>query len=60
MNLPIIYLGPSLEINKAKKIIDADFKPPAKKGDFINLNLLTERRDIRIRKIWNERYWKNL
>ena len=46
MNLPIIYLGPSLEINKAKKIIDADFKPPAKKGDFINLNLLTERRDI--------------
>src|ERR671912_2998762 len=46
MNSPIIYLGPSLEINKAKKIIDADFKPPAKKGDFINLNLLTERRDI--------------
>ena len=39
MNLPIIYLGPSLEINKAKKIIDADFKPPAKKGDLINLNL---------------------
>ncbi len=46
MNLPIIYLGPSLSINKAKKIIDAEFRPPAKKGDFINLNLLTERRDI--------------
>ena len=46
MNLPIIFLGPSLNINKAKKIIDADFKPPAKKGDFINLNLLAERRDI--------------
>ena len=46
MNLPIVYLGPSLEINKAKKIINAEFKPPAKKGDFINLNLITERRDI--------------
>ncbi len=46
MNLPIIFLGPSLEINKAKKIIDADFKPPAKKGDFINLSLLRDKRDI--------------
>ena len=46
MNLPIIFLGPSLEINKAKKIINADFKPPAKKGDFINLSLLRDKRDI--------------
>ena len=46
MNLPIIFLGPSLQINKAKKIINADFRPPAKKGDFINLNLLSEKREI--------------
>ena len=46
MNLPIIFLGPSLEINKAKKIINADYKPPARKGDFINLSLLRDKRDI--------------
>jgi TfuA protein len=46
MNLPIIFLGPSLQINKAKKIIQADFRPPAKKGDFINLSLLSEKREI--------------
>ncbi|MGZ8890478.1 MAG: TfuA-like protein [Nitrososphaeraceae archaeon] len=46
MNLPIIFLGPSLQINKAKKIINADFRPPAKKGDFINLSLLSEKREI--------------
>lgn len=46
MNLPIIFLGPSLQINKAKKIIHADFRPPAKKGDFINLSLLSEKREI--------------
>ena len=46
MNLPIIFLGPSLQINKAKKIINAEFKPPARKGDFINLSLLRDKRDI--------------
>jgi hypothetical protein len=31
MNLPIVFLGPSLKLYKAKQIINAEFKPPAKK-----------------------------
>src|SRR5690606_30167115 len=34
---PIIFLGPSLSIEKAKKILDADYRKPAKKGDILQL-----------------------
>ena len=46
MNLPIVFLGPSLKLDKAKKIINAEFKPPAKKGDFIKLSLMSETRKV--------------
>lgn len=42
MSLPIVFLGPSLKLEKARIIINADFRPPAKKGDFINLSLLSD------------------
>src|SRR5919199_6784670 len=35
MNKPIIFLGPSLTHEKARKILDAEYRPPAKKGDFL-------------------------
>jgi len=42
---PIIFSGPSLTHEKARKILDADYKPPAKKGDFLKFatqtNVLT-------------------
>jgi hypothetical protein len=45
MNKPIIFLGPSLTHEKARKILDADYRPPAKKGDFLKFasqtNVLT-------------------
>lgn len=45
MNKPIIFLGPSLAHEKARKILDAEYKPPAKKGDFLKFatqtNVLT-------------------
>ncbi len=37
MEKPIIFLGPSLSHEKARKIFDADYRPPAKKGDFMRL-----------------------
>ena len=37
MDKPIIFLGPSLSHEKAKKIFDADYRPPARKGDFLRL-----------------------
>lgn len=42
MNLPIVFLGPSLSLAKAKKVINADFRPPAKKGDFIKLSMMSD------------------
>lgn len=33
----IIFLGPSLDIKKAQSILDADYRPPAKKGDLLKL-----------------------
>ena len=36
---PIIFLGPSLSREKARKILDADYRPPAKKGDLLQLIL---------------------
>jgi hypothetical protein len=37
MERPVIFLGPSLSPEKASKIFDADYRPPAKKGDFLRL-----------------------
>ncbi|MDQ3884786.1 MAG: TfuA-like protein, partial [Thermoproteota archaeon] len=38
MGKPVIFLGPSLSQEKAKGIFaDADYRPPAKKGDFLRL-----------------------
>ncbi len=37
MEKPVIFLGPSLSHEKARKVFDADYRPPAKKGDFLRL-----------------------
>ena len=37
MEKPVIFLGPSLSHEKARKILDADYRPPARKGDFLQL-----------------------
>jgi hypothetical protein len=37
MERPVIFLGPSLSPEKASKIFEADYRPPAKKGDFLRL-----------------------
>jgi len=37
MEKPVIFLGPSLSRDKARKIFDAEYRPPAKKGDFLML-----------------------
>ena len=38
MNKPIVYLGPTLNRAEAIKILDADYRDPAKKGDFLMLS----------------------
>jgi hypothetical protein len=36
--LPIIFLGPSLSVQKAREIFPlADYRPPARKGDFLKI-----------------------
>jgi TfuA protein len=35
----VIFVGPSLDIEKARRILEADYRPPAKKGDLIRLNM---------------------
>ena len=37
MHKPVIFLGPTLSVEKAKDILDADYRPPAKKGDLLHL-----------------------
>jgi hypothetical protein len=39
MNKPIIFMGPSLTHEKARKILDAEYRPPAKKGDFLRFTM---------------------
>jgi len=46
MNQPIIYLGPTLSREKASKILDADYRDPAKKGDFLRLSINSDEKDI--------------
>lgn len=38
MSKPIIFVGPSLTHQKARKIFDADYRTPAKKGDLLMLS----------------------
>lgn len=38
MSKPIIFVGPSLSLQKARKIFDADYRGPAKKGDLLGLS----------------------
>ncbi len=43
--LPVIFLGPSLSVQKAKEILPlADYRPPARKGDF--LKITNEQNDV--------------
>jgi hypothetical protein len=42
MRKPIIFLGPSMSSEKAKAIFNADYKPPAKKGDLLRLGLSSD------------------
>lgn len=37
MSKPIIFIGPSLSPEKARRILEADYRPPAKKGDLLRL-----------------------
>lgn len=46
MNNIVIYTGLSISFDEAKNILDADYKPPIKRGD-IN-NLLDKREDVEI------------
>jgi hypothetical protein len=36
-NKPVIFVGPSLRPDKARRIFDADYRTPAKKGDLLRL-----------------------
>jgi TfuA protein len=42
INKPIIFLGPSLSHDKARKIFEADFRGPAKKGDLLRLSSIVD------------------
>jgi len=44
MNQPIVFLGPTLSREEAIKILDADYRDPAKKGDFLRLSQATDER----------------
>ena len=45
MMLPVIFLGPSLSMEKARKIFPlVDYRPPARKGDF--LKIANEQNDV--------------
>ena len=44
MNQPIVFLGPTLSREVAIKILDADYRDPAKKGDFLRLSQAIDER----------------
>jgi Uncharacterized conserved protein len=46
MNKPIVYLGPTLNREEASKILDADYRDPAKKGDFLRLSHTTDEKNM--------------
>lgn len=34
---PVVFLGPSLPLSEAREILDADYRPPVKRGDLLHL-----------------------
>jgi hypothetical protein len=38
----VIFLGPTMDVAKAQRILEADYRPPAKKGDFLGLATVSE------------------
>jgi hypothetical protein len=34
---PLVFLGPSLPLDEARQILEADFRPPVKRGDLLHL-----------------------
>ncbi len=34
---PVVFLGPSLPLDEARQILEADFRPPVKRGDLLHL-----------------------
>ncbi|KAF5066862.1 TfuA-like protein [anaerobic digester metagenome] len=34
---PVVFLGPSLPLSEAQDILDADYRPPVKRGDVLHL-----------------------
>ncbi len=34
---PVVFLGPSLPLSEARDILDADYRPPVKRGDVLHL-----------------------
>lgn len=46
MNRPLVFLGPSLNREDAQKILDAEYRDPAKKGDFLKLATFSEGKRI--------------
>jgi TfuA protein len=53
---PVVYLGPSLDINIAKTILDADYRPPAQKWDIMNDYLSGGREFILIDGVFLDEY----
>lgn len=41
----VIFVGPSLDPEKARTILEADYRPPAKKGDLIKLIMSLDEKD---------------
>lgn len=41
----IVFAGPSLDTENARKILEADYRPPAKKGDLIRLMMSLDNRE---------------
>lgn len=37
MKKAVIFIGPSLDTEKARQILDVEYRPPARKGDFMRL-----------------------
>lgn len=47
MSRPIIFLGPSLSLQKAREILpEADYRPPVKKGDLLKISISVNRKMV--------------
>ena len=45
MKNAIVFVGPSLDTEKARNVLEADYRPPAKKGDLIRLIMSLDDRE---------------